>query len=88
MVAAGIEAMNVFGGSACVDVMELARHRELAPARVENLLMREKAVALPYEDAITYGVNWRQRRQAPAGHPVGGGKRLHRNAAYLFRVGH
>jgi polyketide biosynthesis 3-hydroxy-3-methylglutaryl-CoA synthase-like enzyme PksG len=57
MVAAGIEVMNVFGGSACLDVMELARHRALEPARVENLLMRQKAVALPYEDAITYGVN-------------------------------
>jgi polyketide biosynthesis 3-hydroxy-3-methylglutaryl-CoA synthase-like enzyme PksG len=57
MVTAGIEAMNVFGGSACVDVMELAEHRHLDPARVENLLMRQKAVALPYEDAITYGVN-------------------------------
>jgi len=57
MVAAGIEAMNVFGGSAFLDVMELAQHRALDAARVENLLMREKAVALPYEDAITYGVN-------------------------------
>jgi polyketide biosynthesis 3-hydroxy-3-methylglutaryl-CoA synthase-like enzyme PksG len=57
MVAAGIEVMNVFGGSAFLDVMELARHRKLDPARVENLLMQEKAVALPYEDAITYGVN-------------------------------
>ena len=57
MVAAGIEAMNVFGGSASVDVMELAQHRRLDRARVENLLMRQKAVALPYEDAITYGVN-------------------------------
>jgi polyketide biosynthesis 3-hydroxy-3-methylglutaryl-CoA synthase-like enzyme PksG len=57
MVAAGIEAMNVFGGSACLDVMELAEHRQLDPARIENLLMRQKAVALPYEDAITYGVN-------------------------------
>jgi polyketide biosynthesis 3-hydroxy-3-methylglutaryl-CoA synthase-like enzyme PksG len=57
MVAAGIEAMNVFAGSACVDVLELAQHRALDPARVEKLLMREKSVALPYEDAITYGVN-------------------------------
>jgi polyketide biosynthesis 3-hydroxy-3-methylglutaryl-CoA synthase-like enzyme PksG len=57
MVAAGIEAMHVFGGTACVDVMELAQHRHLDAARVENLMMRQKAVALPYEDAITYGVN-------------------------------
>jgi polyketide biosynthesis 3-hydroxy-3-methylglutaryl-CoA synthase-like enzyme PksG len=57
MVAAGIEAIHVFGGTACVDVMELAQHRHLDAARVENLMMRQKAVALPYEDAITYGVN-------------------------------
>ena len=50
------------GGSACVDVMELAQHRQLDPARVENLLMRQKAVALPYEDAITYGVDAAQSR--------------------------
>ena len=34
MVAAGIEVMNVFGGSAFLDVMELARHRALDQARV------------------------------------------------------
>ncbi|PNB47769.1 3-hydroxy-3-methylglutaryl-ACP synthase, partial [Pseudomonas sp. GW456-E7] len=26
-------------------------------ARFENLLMKEKAVALPYEDPVTFGVN-------------------------------
>ncbi len=39
--------MNVFGGSAVLDVMQLARHRELDPARLNNLLMKEKTVALP-----------------------------------------
>jgi polyketide biosynthesis 3-hydroxy-3-methylglutaryl-CoA synthase-like enzyme PksG len=53
----GIEAMNVFGGSAVLDVAELAEHRSLDQTRFENLLMKEKAVALPYEDAVTFAVN-------------------------------
>jgi polyketide biosynthesis 3-hydroxy-3-methylglutaryl-CoA synthase-like enzyme PksG len=53
----GIEAMNVFGGSAVLDVERLAEHRKLDKARFENLLMKEKAVALPYEDAVTFAVN-------------------------------
>ena len=57
MVYPGIEAINVFGGTAYLDVMELAKHRNLNTARFENLLMKEKAVALPYEDPITFGVN-------------------------------
>lgn len=57
MTAVGIEAMNVFGGNAYVDVMELARHRNLDTTRFENLLMKEKALALPYEDPVTFGVN-------------------------------
>lgn len=57
MMPAGIEAMNVFGGSAYLDVMELAQHRKLDLTRFENLLMREKAVALPYEDPVSFAVN-------------------------------
>ena len=57
MTAVGIEAINVFAGSAYVDVAKLARHRQLDPARFANLLMKEKTVALPYEDPITFGVN-------------------------------
>lgn len=53
----GIEAMNVFGGTAYLDVAELARHRQLATVRFENLLMKQKTVALPYEDPVTYAVN-------------------------------
>jgi polyketide biosynthesis 3-hydroxy-3-methylglutaryl-CoA synthase-like enzyme PksG len=53
----GIESMNVFGGSAVLDVAQLAAHRQLDRGRFENLLMKEKAVALPYEDAVTFGVN-------------------------------
>src|SRR5882724_10048004 len=53
----GIEAMNVFGGSAVLDVEQLAIHRKLDRSRFDNLLMKEKAVALPYEDPITFAVN-------------------------------
>ncbi|MCZ8521623.1 MULTISPECIES: hydroxymethylglutaryl-CoA synthase family protein [Paenibacillus] len=57
MMPVGIEAMNVFGGTACLDVLQLAEHRGLDTTRFENLLMREKAVALPFEDPVTFGVN-------------------------------
>ncbi len=57
MIPVGIEAMNVFGGTTYLDVAELAVHRKLDIARFENLLMKEKSVALPYEDPITFGVN-------------------------------
>jgi len=57
MTAVGIEAMNVFGGSAYLDVAKLAGHRNLDTTRFANLLMKEKTVALPYEDPISFGVN-------------------------------
>jgi len=57
MTAVGIEAINVFGGSAYLDVEKLARHRKLDMTRFTNLLMKQKTVALPYEDPITFGVN-------------------------------
>lgn len=57
MISVGIEAMNAFGGSAYLDVMDLAKHRSLDVTRFENLLMKQKAVALPYEDPVTCGVN-------------------------------
>jgi polyketide biosynthesis 3-hydroxy-3-methylglutaryl-CoA synthase-like enzyme PksG len=53
----GIEALNVFAGTAFVDVAKLAQHRRLDMGRFENLLMKEKTVALPYEDPITFAVN-------------------------------
>ncbi len=53
----GIEAINTFAGSACVNVEKLARHRNLDVTRFSNLLMKEKTVALPYEDPITFGLN-------------------------------
>ncbi|WP_395787546.1 hydroxymethylglutaryl-CoA synthase family protein [Aquimonas sp.] len=57
MVQVGIEAMNAFAGTAFLDVKKLAAHRGLDMSRFENLLMKEKSVALPCEDPITYAVN-------------------------------
>lgn len=56
-ISVGIESMNVFAGTAYVDVRKLAEHRKLDMSRFENLLMDEKSVPLPYEDPITYAVN-------------------------------
>src|SRR5215467_11070548 len=53
----GIEAMNAFAGSVYVNVEKLAKHRKLDMTRFTNLLMKEKSVALPCEDPITFGVN-------------------------------
>ncbi|MEA2491930.1 MAG: polyketide biosynthesis 3-hydroxy-3-methylglutaryl-CoA synthase-like enzyme PksG, partial [Acidobacteriota bacterium] len=57
MTAVGIEAINLFTGSAFVDVEKLARHRNLDATRFTNLLMKQKTVALPYEDPVSFGVN-------------------------------
>lgn len=57
MIPVGIEAINAFTGTAALDVNALARHRGLDMARFENLLMAEKAVALPCEDPVTFAVN-------------------------------
>ncbi len=57
MIKVGIEAMNFYGGSAYLNVRELAEYRKLDTERFDNLLMREKTVALPYEDPISFGVN-------------------------------
>lgn len=53
----GIEAMNIFAGTTCLDVAKLAEHRNLDTTRFGNLMMKEKSLALPYEDPITFGVN-------------------------------
>jgi len=53
----GIETMNVFAGTTYLDVGKLAEYRKLDKARFENLLMKQKTVAMPYEDPISYGVN-------------------------------
>ena len=54
---AGIEAMNIYCGTAAINVAELASLRNLDTHRFENLLMKEKTVPMPYEDPISNGVN-------------------------------
>ena len=55
--AVGIEALNVYGGAAYLDVLELCTHRGLDMPRFNNLMIQEKTVALPYEDPVTFAVN-------------------------------
>ena len=57
MTSVGIEALNVYGGAAYVDVKELCAYRGLDIQRFENLLMSEKTVALPCEDPVSFAVN-------------------------------
>lgn len=54
---AGIEAIGFYGGSAFIDVDVLAHHRGLDQERFENLLMQQKAVALPCEDPVSFAIN-------------------------------
>jgi 3-carboxymethyl-3-hydroxy-acyl-[acp] synthase len=54
---AGIEAIGVYGGSVYLDVAELAQYRCMDMQRFENLLIHQKSAALPYEDAVSIGVN-------------------------------
>jgi polyketide biosynthesis 3-hydroxy-3-methylglutaryl-CoA synthase-like enzyme PksG len=53
----GIEALNVYGGRAYLDVATLARARGLDGPRFQNLLLKEKTVALNFEDAVSFAVN-------------------------------
>lgn len=54
---AGIEALNIYCGSASLNVADLAKARGLNNDRFENLLMKEKTVPMPYEDPVSNGVN-------------------------------
>jgi polyketide biosynthesis 3-hydroxy-3-methylglutaryl-CoA synthase-like enzyme PksG len=54
---AGIEAMNIYCGSAAINVTKLAKLRNLDNDRFEKLLMKEKTVPMPYEDPVSNGVN-------------------------------
>lgn len=53
----GIESLNVYGGSAKLNLKLLAKARQLDSNRFNNLLMKEKTVAMPYEDPVSYAVN-------------------------------
>jgi len=55
--------MNVFAGTAYIDVARLAEHRQLETRRLANLQMLQKTVALPFEDPVTYAVNAAQLRR-------------------------
>ena len=53
----GIEKMNAYCGSSFVDVLELASYRKLDMSRFNNLLIKEKTLAMPYEDPVSLAVN-------------------------------
>ena len=53
----GIEAINVYAGSASLDVNDLAKARNLDNNRFENLMMKEKSVPMPFEDPVSNGIN-------------------------------
>lgn len=55
--APGIEAIHPYVACSYVDVRELFEQRGLASDRFENLMMVEKSVNLPGEDAVTNAVN-------------------------------
>jgi polyketide biosynthesis 3-hydroxy-3-methylglutaryl-CoA synthase-like enzyme PksG len=57
MSAVGIEALNVYGGIAKLELKRLAAARNLDPNRFEKLLMREKSVVMPWEDIVSLAVN-------------------------------
>lgn len=53
----GIEALNVYCGTASITVPALFAARGLDPARMANLMMTARSVALPCEDPVTHAVN-------------------------------
>jgi polyketide biosynthesis 3-hydroxy-3-methylglutaryl-CoA synthase-like enzyme PksG len=53
----GIDALEVYPGRARLDVDMLARARGLDQTRFHNLLLREKTLALPFEDPVSFAVN-------------------------------
>jgi polyketide biosynthesis 3-hydroxy-3-methylglutaryl-CoA synthase-like enzyme PksG len=53
----GIEKISTYCGSSFVDVSELADYRKLDTSRFNNLLIKEKTLAMPYEDPVSLAVN-------------------------------
>lgn len=53
----GIEAVNAYVGGASLDTRTLFEARGLDMRRFGNLMMRQKSVNLPCEDAVTNAVN-------------------------------
>lgn len=58
----GIEALGVYLGTASLDIDLLAEHRGLDAKRlINNLIIKEKSVALPFEDPVSNAVNAAKR---------------------------
>lgn len=57
MARVGIERLSVYAGSAAIDVRDIFVSRALNLQRFDNLMMRRKSVALPWEDPVTHAVN-------------------------------
>ena len=55
--AIGIEYLNIYGGRAYVAVDDIFDARGLDKSRSANLMMRSKAVGMPFEDSVTNAVN-------------------------------
>ncbi|MHB8523316.1 MAG: hydroxymethylglutaryl-CoA synthase family protein [Limisphaerales bacterium] len=55
--AAGIEAIDFYGGRAFLDIRALFEYRGLDLRRFDNLMLRRKSVALPCEDPVSFAVN-------------------------------
>ena len=53
----GIEAINIYGGVATMDVRRIFELRSLNLNRFDNLMMKNKSVSLPCEDPVSYAVN-------------------------------
>lgn len=53
----GIERINGYTGRAEIDVRALFEARGLDLSRFENLMMAQKSIGCPWEDAVTFGVN-------------------------------
>jgi polyketide biosynthesis 3-hydroxy-3-methylglutaryl-CoA synthase-like enzyme PksG len=53
----GIEAINVYGCRAMIDVKQMAIDKGFYNKRFDNLLMEKKSVNMPWEDAVTCAAN-------------------------------
>lgn len=57
MTRTGIERLNFYGGSAYIDVRDMFEARGLDDSRFDNLMLYRKSVGMPWEDAVSNGVN-------------------------------
>lgn len=55
--AIGIESINAYCGQTSLDIKMLFEARGLDLTRFNNLMMHQKSVGVPCEDAVTFGVN-------------------------------